>query len=77
MLHDLAETRRVLETQGIGVVRLIFTDLLGITRSKDLLVSQLERSAAHGPAFCQGTLATISTTRSRCSAWRTLTAVTR
>jgi glutamine synthetase len=50
MLHDLAETRRLLETQGIDVVRLIFTDLLGMTRSKDLLVSQLERSAAHGPA---------------------------
>jgi hypothetical protein len=61
MLHDLAETRRVLETQGIDVVRLIFTDLLGITRSKDLLVSQLERSAAHGPAFCQGTW--VTTTR--------------
>ena len=31
MKHDLAETRRILETQGIDVVRLIFTDLLGIT----------------------------------------------
>ena len=61
MLHDLAETRRILETQGIDVVRLIFTDLLGMTRSKDLLVSQLERSAAHGPAFCQGTW--VTTTR--------------
>jgi len=61
MLHDLAETRRLLETQGIDVVRLIFTDLLGMTRSKDLLVSQLERSAAHGPAFCQGTW--VTTTR--------------
>lgn len=58
MQHDLAETRRILETQGIDVVRLIFTDLLGITRSKDLLVSQLERAAAHGPAFCQGTWVT-------------------
>jgi glutamine synthetase len=58
MLHDLAETRRILETQGIDVVRLIFTDVLGLTRSKDLLVSQLERSAAHGPAFCTGTWVT-------------------
>lgn len=58
MQHDLAETRRLLETQGIDVVRLVFTDLLGITRSKDLLVSQLERAAAHGPAFCQGTWVT-------------------
>ncbi len=61
MQHDLAETRRILETQGIDVVRLIFADLLGITRSKDLLVSQLERAAAHGPAFCQGTW--VTTTR--------------
>ncbi len=61
MQHDLAETRRILETQGIDVVRLVFPDVLGITRSKDLLVSQLERSAAHGPAFCQGTW--VTTTR--------------
>lgn len=61
MQHDLAETRRILETQGVDVVRLIFTDLLGMTRSKDLLVSQLERAAAHGPAFCQGTW--VTTTR--------------
>lgn len=61
MQHDLAETRRILETQGIDVVRLVFADLLGITRSKDLLVSQLERAAAHGPAFCQGTW--VTTTR--------------
>ena len=61
MQHDLAETRRVLETQDIDVVRLIFTDILGMTRSKDLLVSQLERSAAHGPAFCTGTW--VTTTR--------------
>lgn len=61
MQHDLAETRRILETQDIDVVRLIFTDLLGVTRSKDLLVSQLERAASHGPAFCQGTW--VTTTR--------------
>ncbi|MBI1350900.1 MAG: glutamine synthetase [Actinomycetales bacterium] len=61
MLHDLAETRRILETQDIDVVRLIFPDILGITRSKDLLVSQIERAAAHGPAFCQGTW--VTTTR--------------
>ncbi|TXN26838.1 hypothetical protein FVP33_19070, partial [Lacisediminihabitans profunda] len=40
--------------RGIDVLRLIYPDVLGITRSKDLLVSQLERSAANGPAFCQG-----------------------
>lgn len=58
MLHDLSETRRILETQGIDVLRLIYSDLLGLPRSKDLLVSQLERSAAHGPAFCEATWVT-------------------
>ena len=58
MQHDLAETRRILETQGIDIVRLIYADLLGLPRSKDLLVSQLERSAAHGPAFCEATWVT-------------------
>ena len=61
MQHDLAETRRILETQGIDVVRLVFPDLIGLTRSKDVVVSQLERAAAHGPAFCQGTW--VTTTR--------------
>lgn len=61
MQHDLAETRRILETQGIDVIRLVFPDLIGLTRSKDVLVSQLERAAAHGPAFCQGTW--VTTTR--------------
>lgn len=61
MQHDLAETRRILETRGIDVIRLVFPDVLGITRSKDVLVSQLERAAAHGPAFCQGTW--VTTTR--------------
>ena len=61
MQHDLAETRRLLDARGIDIVRLIFPDLLGITRSKDITVSQMERAAAHGPAFCQGTW--VTTTR--------------
>lgn len=54
MATDLSELRQGLQDQGIDVVRLVYADVLGITRSKDLLVSQLERAAAHGPAFCQG-----------------------
>lgn len=54
MATDLSELRQSLQDQGIDVIRLVFSDVLGITRSKDLLVSQLERAAAHGPAFCQG-----------------------
>jgi glutamine synthetase len=58
MVTDLSELRQSLQDQGIDVVRLIFADVIGITRSKDLLVSQLEKAAAHGPAFCQGTWVT-------------------
>jgi glutamine synthetase len=61
MSIDVAALRSQLENQGIDVLRLIFPDILGITRSKDLLVSQLDRSAAHGPAFCQGVW--VTTTR--------------
>lgn len=61
MQHDLAETRRLLDARGIDIVRLVFPDLLGMTRSKDITVSQMERAAAHGPAFCQGTW--VTTTR--------------
>jgi glutamine synthetase len=54
MHHDLAEVRQGLQDDGIDVVRLIYSDVLGIPRSKDLLVSQLERAGSNGPAFCQG-----------------------
>lgn len=54
MHHDLSDVCRSLQDDNVDVVRLIFSDVLGIARSKDLLVSQLERSAAHGSAFCQG-----------------------
>lgn len=58
MQHDLAELRARLQEQGIDIVRLVFSDVLGITRSKDLMVSQIERAAHNGPAFCQGTWVT-------------------
>ena len=58
---DLAALRSDLQAKGIDVLRLIYSDILGTTRSKDLLVSQLERSAAKGPAFCQGVW--VTTTR--------------
>lgn len=52
MSVDVAALRAELDARGIDVLRLIFPDILGITRSKDLLVSQLEK--AKSPAFCQG-----------------------
>jgi glutamine synthetase len=61
MAQDLTRTREQLQSQGIDVLRLIYSDVLGITRAKDVLVSQLERAASHGPAFCQGVW--VTTTR--------------
>lgn len=58
MKTDLSTLRESLLQQGIDVLRLIYADVLGITRSKDLLVSQLDKAAAHGPAFSQGVWST-------------------
>jgi len=61
MTLDAAALRTDLEARGIDVLRLVYADILGITRSKDLLVSQLERTATNGPTFCQGVW--VTTTR--------------
>ena len=61
MSLDLAALRSKLQNENIDVLRLVYADVLGIPRSKDLLVSQMEKAAAHGPAFCQGVW--VTTTR--------------
>lgn len=61
MSTDVAALQHELEAKGIDVLRLIFPDVLGITRSKDLLVSQFSHSIAKGATFCQGVW--ITTTR--------------
>lgn len=58
---DVAALQAQLEAKGIDVLRLIYSDVLGITRSKDLLVSQFSHSVAKGATFCQGVW--ITTTR--------------
>jgi glutamine synthetase len=54
MSHDLVALRDSLQDQGIDVLRFLYCDVLGISRSKDVLVSQLDKVAHSGPAFCQG-----------------------
>lgn len=61
MKQDLVTLREDLTKQGIDVLRFIYSDIIGVTRSKDVLVSQLEKSAENGPAFCQGVW--VTTTR--------------
>jgi glutamine synthetase len=58
---DAVALQSRLEADGIDVLRLIYADVLGITRSKDLLVSQFSHSVAKGATFCQGVW--ITTTR--------------
>ncbi len=54
MKHDLVALREDLQSRNIDVLRFMYSDVLGIARSKDMLVSQLDKSAHSGPAFCQG-----------------------
>ncbi len=54
MVKDLAKLRDDLGERGIDVLRVMYADVLGIARSKDILVSQLDKAAHNGPAFSQG-----------------------
>jgi len=54
LAQDLMALKESLRQRGIDVLRVMYSDVLGISRSKDLLVSHLDRSAHSGPAFCQG-----------------------
>ena len=54
MAKDFVSVAESLRQRNIDILRVVYPDVLGVTRSKDLMVSQLERSAQHGPAFCQG-----------------------
>jgi glutamine synthetase len=61
MSLDLSALRAQLQSENIDILRLVYADVLGIPRSKDLIVSQMEKAAEHGPAFCQGVW--VTTTR--------------
>lgn len=54
----LREAADRLAGQGIDVLRLGYADLIGTDRGRDLLVNRLERTAAHGVAFCRSVYAT-------------------
>lgn len=54
MSNAIHEIRERLEKEGLDILRVIFADVLGTTRSKYILTSELERGVKHGPAFCQG-----------------------
>lgn len=54
MALDIAALRADLIQREVDVLRVIYPDVIGVTRSKDLLVSQLDKGAHNGPTFCQG-----------------------
>lgn len=58
MTHDLSVLREELTSRGIDVLRFLYTDVIGVPRSKDVLVSQLDKAAHNGPAFSFGVLLT-------------------
>src|SRR3954449_3727795 len=50
---DAAAVAVQLREQGVDVVRVSYSDLIGVDRGRDVLVDELERVAAHGLAFCR------------------------
>lgn len=54
MTHSLANLQSELVAADIDVLRVIYADIIGTTRSKDLLVSELDKVHHGGPTFCQG-----------------------
>jgi len=54
MERSLLNLQHELTEAGIDVLRVIYADILGTIRAKDMLVSELGRVSHGGPAFCQG-----------------------
>lgn len=54
MSVSLAGLQKELRAANIDVLRVIYLDILGVIRAKDMLVSQLDKVSHGGPAFCQG-----------------------
>ncbi|ELP61431.1 glutamine synthetase family protein [Streptomyces turgidiscabies] len=53
---DLPEVRRHMErlaAEGIDVVRVVYPDLIGTDRGRDVLLDELPRACEHGLAFCR------------------------
>lgn len=54
--HDIPDIRRHMErltAEGVDVVRVIYPDLMGTDRARDVLVDHLPSAREHGLAFCR------------------------
>lgn len=58
MSDDLAAATSELEARGVRAVRLLYSDLHGIARGKDVPVGEFAEFAAEGVAFCAAVMAT-------------------
>ena len=54
----VAEAMAKCRSEGIDVIRLGYSDIIGTDRSKDLLVNRFERTTGHGVAFCRSVYGT-------------------
>lgn len=54
----VAEVVERLRTEGVDVVRVSFSDLIGVDRGRDVLIDELGTAAGHGLAFCRATFHT-------------------
>ena len=50
---DAAAVVEDLRSRGVDVVRVSYSDLLGVDRGRDVLLSELQAAIAHGLAFCR------------------------
>ncbi len=50
---DVAAVVARLREQGVDVVRVSYSDLIGVDRGRDVLLDELERVTGHGLAFCR------------------------
>ncbi|KUO16146.1 glutamine synthetase [Streptomyces dysideae] len=54
--HDTPDIRRHMErlaAEGVDVVRVVYPDLIGTDRARDVLLDHLASACAHGLAFCK------------------------
>jgi len=50
---DVSEIVDQLRRRGVDVVRVSYSDLIGVDRGRDVLLDELTRAASHGLAFCR------------------------
>jgi glutamine synthetase len=55
---DLHEVKQRLRDEGIDVVRLSWSDMIGVDRGRDVPIDELDTAAGHGLAFCRATFHT-------------------